>query len=149
MKPEDRIRFKLGIPQPPPLLNKGALEAWDRMCVELKYAGLLAGIARDRLARYCTAWADYEEIRLMQNKLGAKRFRITDDNWREQTHWLKVIKESEATMQAFELEYGLTPASAAKVQRPPRQPGKNELPASATPVEAFDAFLEEGRNESK
>lgn len=135
---DEQLAWKSDLPLPPDFLGKEALECWDRMAAELHAAGVLFAISRDKLARYCQAYADYAEIIRARNKLGPKRLKITMYNKDEMGYMQRMVDYCNSVMKDFEVEYGLTPASATKVRRPTGAGG-------LTPREDMDKFLEEGK----
>jgi P27 family predicted phage terminase small subunit len=123
---------------PPDYLNREAQHHWERMALILADVGLLQEVGRDKLGRYCQAAADWEEIMTARNAMGKAKLKITEDNWRQMIYWQNQLKAAEDTMREFEREYGLTPASAAKVRRPGHGGG-----GAKSPQDKFKDFLDE------
>lgn len=103
---------------PPDYLTPEALVHWRRMVVILDAIKLFQAPTRDKLARYCQACADYENIQEGRKKLGSSRNKWTPRLDRQISYWMRMMAMAEKTMESFEGEYGLTPASAAKVRHP-------------------------------
>lgn len=121
---------------PPPYFTKRAQHHWERMTLIMASAGLLQEVGRDKLGRYCQACADYEEIQEERRKLGVRKTRYDEDTAGKLTFWMRCLKDHSEEMRDFEREYGLTPASAARIRRPSAiQP--------MTPREEFLDYLEE------
>lgn len=135
---EEQLAWSADLPLPPDFLTAEGLACWDRMAAELHAAGILASISRDKLARYCQAWADYREIMLMRKDMGEGKFKLTLKTMDTLKHQVQLIALCNKIMESFETEYGLTPASATKVRRPPGGGGQ-------TPREKLDGFLESGK----
>lgn len=135
--PGQSVEFEEERPLPPDFLTKDALDCWDYMAARLERAHILVGISRDKLARYCQAWADYSEIMMARKKMGgAKRIAVTENNWRQQLHWTRMIDQCEGIMRDFEREYGLTPASSSRVRR------NTKGHSGATPLDELQDFLD-------
>ena len=137
LAPEERIVHAQDDRILPPdfiLENKDATKCWDRMAALLEKAELLVAVGRDKLARYCQAWADYSDVVRTRNRLTGSEKKITVFTKDKFRHWLAVQREAERTMDSFEQEYGLTPAAQMKIKKPNTE----------TPADKFTAFLEEG-----
>lgn len=129
-------------PVPPANLKGEGLQAWERMCVSLKAAGILFDISRDKLARYCQAWAQYSAVIDDENAIPRKyRYRPNMGNILEYKYRQAVKMDCERVMQDFEKQYGLTPASATQIRRP--------MGNGANPEDELDEFLEEHEEQDK
>lgn len=119
--PEEQIIFpveKAVACTPPQYLTDEAMAHWRRMVIILDAIKLFQAPTRDKLARYCQACADYEDIQLARKKMGPGRNKWTPRSDRQMSYWMRMMTMAEKTMESFEGEYGLTPASAAKVRHP-------------------------------
>ncbi len=134
---EEQLAWATDLPLPPDWLDEDALACWDRMASELHAAGILFAISRDKLARYCQAYADYSLIMAGRKRKGKARFKVPITTVHQAQFEQKILSHAEDVMKNFESEYGLTPASATKIRRPTGGGGQ-------TPREKFDKFLEEG-----
>lgn len=103
---------------PPDYLDEFARVHWNRMVEILDGVKLFQSPTRNTLARYCQAVADYEAIQEERSKLGGKKHKVTVFNKEQLAYWARMLREYEKTMENFESEYGLTPASAARVRNP-------------------------------
>ena len=121
---------------PPLYLTAGGQHHWERMTLILQPIGLLQEVGRDKLARYCQACADYEEIMEARKALGKNKIKVNQENHQMFSYWARMMEMHAGEMKDFEREYGLTPASAAKVRRP--NAGKGQ-----TPQEKFQDYLDE------
>lgn len=125
--------FRMDRPAAPEFLVGEALDCWVRMADLLDEAKLLGLISRDRLARYCQAWADWVDVVKERNSMTVeKRMRPDALNFRTHIHLNRVRADAEQVMASFEKEYGLTPAAASRVRL-----------RTETPVSEFDAFMAE------
>ena len=122
VNPENQIAFPAAegsTTEPPVYLDEFALSHWKRMVAILDRIQLFQDPTRDKLARYCQACADYEAVQEMRTKMGRyEEHNPTPENSRKLYFWMKALREYDSIMCDFEREYGLTPASAAKVRRP-------------------------------
>jgi phage terminase small subunit len=118
-------------PTPPEFLSPAALAHWHRMILVLERDGKLNPFTPIQLARYCVACADFEEISILEARMGKARFKPRKATWRILVHLRAEKKIAEATMRHFEAEYGLTPTSAPRVASQP----------SPSPQDGFDAYL--------
>jgi phage terminase small subunit len=75
-------------------------------------------VSRDKLARYCQAWSDWTEVTAARNRLGPRKWDITEANEKKFYLWIKIMEQSEKVMMDFEREYGITPAAATRVKFP-------------------------------
>lgn len=138
IKPEERIGFPSTLTLiPPSYLTTDAQHHWERMTLILQPIGLIQEVGRDKLARYCQACADYEEIMEARKKLGKARIEVTKATHSKFSFWARMLEMHAGEMKDFEREYGLTPASAAKVRRP------NPKGGLQTPQEKFQDYLDE------
>jgi len=147
LTPSEQIKFVAERPLPPDFLDSEALVCWDRMAAELEKAGILVSVSRDKLARYCQAWADYSDVIRQRNMRKGQRHiigykilrgggkkRVVIDDQPQLSFWQRVVEQSHKIMSDFESEYGLTPASATKVRR--------SYGSQTTPGQDLDKFLE-------
>jgi P27 family predicted phage terminase small subunit len=135
---EEQLAWATDLPLPPDWLTAEALVCWDRMAAELHHAGILFNISRDKLARYCQAYADYREVMLARKEMGPRKLVVTIKNEATLKQHASILKAANDIMSEFEGEYGLTPASATKIRRPTGAGGP-------TPREDMDKFLEDGK----
>lgn len=101
------------IPDPPTFLSADALEEWKRITVELDRLGLLSELDRTELAMYCQAYGrlvKYERIVAEKGEL----YKTNNGNIQlSPAMW--VINKAMEQCHKFLTEFGMTPASRAKV----------------------------------
>ena len=103
----------VGIPSPPDHLSKIALIEWGRISAQLFQLGLLTEIDMAALAAYCDSfgmWCDSSE------QLKNERLTIETTNGNViQNPLVGIVNQSREHMRKFLTEFGLSPASRAKV----------------------------------
>jgi P27 family predicted phage terminase small subunit len=118
---EEQIRYPViqavGI-VPPDYLTEESMVHWNRMVAILDGIKLFQAPTRDSLARYCQACADYEQLQMDRKRLGKRKHTVTEDNYNQLQFQARMLREYTKVMEQFEEDYGLTPASAAKVRHP-------------------------------
>jgi P27 family predicted phage terminase small subunit len=103
-------------------LTAEALEEWNRVAPALFTAGVLTIADRAALAAYCQAWADWIEARAEMNRPGGK-VTVTPKGYEMQSPWVGLANRALAKMKEFASEFGLTPASRARIHaEPPKSP---------------------------
>lgn len=108
---------EIALPQPPEHLSEGALLEWNRIAHELFTIGLLSRIDRAALAAYCEAWSDWvDACRLCVTKDGQDRkvIKTAMGNFIENPYYT-IKKRSAEIMHKFLTEFGMTPASRARI----------------------------------
>lgn len=111
------------IPDAPETLSPEARREWQRMAGQLCDLGLLTEIDRAALAMYCEFWADFTEASEMVEKQG-KVIKTKAGNVIENPYY-SIKKRSADLARAFLAEFGMTPASRARVSAVVRQERKN------------------------
>jgi len=101
------------IPEPPEHLSDIALKEWDRIAVVLFNYGLLSKIDMAALAGYCQAFSRWAEAETL---LKSSTYTITTDKGNViQNPLVGIANQAMIQMKAFLIEFGMTPASRAKV----------------------------------
>jgi len=116
---EDEPNPEICVPNPPEHLSDAAKKEWDRISEELCNLGLLSEIDMAMLAAYCQIygrWVDAEE------KLKGEEIVITTQaNNLVQNPLVGVANTALKMMRPFLVEFGMSPASRAKISAP-KQP---------------------------
>lgn len=101
------------LPKPPTHLNTAARREWKRVSGELYEMGLLTVVDRAALAAYCVVYARWEEA---EKKLAVDGYVVmTPNGYPVQSAWLQISNKALQQMAKFQSEFGMTPASRAKV----------------------------------
>lgn len=103
------------IPPPPEILNKDGGDLWIMFCEQAKAIGLLSSLAYPQILDYCLQYQIYLHS---ARKVAKSRTPGYDNksNYLQKNYRLMVQARNQ--MKVFESEWGLTPASAAKVPAP-------------------------------
>jgi P27 family predicted phage terminase small subunit len=137
-----------GIPEMPKELRPTARREWGRITLDLDALGVLSVVDGKALAMYCDAYADWEEAQRdcvrnglvietpVFNKNGDLAGYVKKENPSFNVK-CKAIK----TMKAFLIEFGLTPASRAKLKIEKPKPEDGLPPRDMTPVGSDDVDL--------
>ena len=121
---KDEPVLPLGIPSPPEHLSAIALIEWGRISNQLYQLGLLTEVDMAALAAYCDAfgmWCD------SSGQLKKEKLTIETTNGNIiQNPLVGIVNQSREHMRKFLTEFGLSPASRAKVSV--NKPDKKEDP---------------------
>jgi len=108
------VMLKPALPTAPASLTAVAKIEWTRLAKELFDAGLLTNADRNALANYCEAWADWVDAREKINLPGGKTT-TTEKGYEMQSVWVGIANKAAASMHRIAAEFGLTPASRARI----------------------------------
>ena len=110
-----------GKPEPPPHLDKYALEEWNRIAEGLYIMGVLASIDQSVLAAYCNSYSiwrhameELEKLRIKGGDLMALIHKTTTGAYIPQP-LLGVANKAAADMVRYASEFGMTPAARARL----------------------------------
>lgn len=118
----------IGAPEMPRGLRKAARREWGRIVKDLLVIGVLTVVDGKGLMAYCDAYADVEELQkeCVKKGLFIEEPIVSKDGmvvgYKTKTApWFTQKYVALKSMKSFLIEYGLTPASRAKlhVERPP------------------------------
>ena len=117
-------RPDINIPTAPDFLSKDALIEWGRISNQLSKLGLLTDMDMAALAIYCQAWGrivKYEKIVAEKGKL----YKTTNGNIQlSPAMW--VVNKAYEQVYKFMSEFGMSPASRAKVSAKPKKQGDGD-----------------------
>jgi P27 family predicted phage terminase small subunit len=123
-------------PSCPPHLSGLAKKEWKRLVPELLALGLLTKIDRAALAAYCQCWARWVEA---EEKLKVEGLTIkTPSGFEQPSAWLTIANKALALLRAYAAEFGLSPATRARVSAA-------EPPKRDNPFNALDRYLEQAQ----
>ncbi len=114
-----------GVPPCPVQLSEEAKREWKRISKELDRLGLLTVLDRAALSAYCQAWGRWIEAeeRLRQHGVIVK----SPNGFPVQSPYLAVANKAMAQMGKLLVEFGLSPASRARIQSPTENPDDDEF----------------------
>lgn len=139
---DGQLQVPAGIPELPMFLRYGgsgpklamlAREEWDRIAPHLEKLSLLSPIDRAALTNYCFYWAldCYATEKLIE--LGdAALVEETPSGFKQMGVWVQIKNRASTMLKQFLAEFGLSPASRARVQVGDAQPA---LPGMEKPQE--------------
>lgn len=117
-----------GLPEKPRGMPIAASREWDRMCLDLSVIGLVSKVDGKALYAYCMAFADAELMDRTMRKEGyfiethfldREGEIVLGDRKKHPAYDMKY--KALAAMKTFLIEFGLTPASRAKLHvEPPK-----------------------------
>jgi len=119
-----------GTPSCPKHLSKAAKAEWKRMADELAAQGLLTLADRAVFSAYCTAWSRMVDAELNIQKFGTVV--KAPSGYPVQNPYVSIFNTASAEMRKCASEFGMTPASRAKID-------VTDVPTSGDP---FTAFME-------
>ena len=102
-------------PKCPRHLNAAAKAEWKRTAKKLHKLGLLTEIDRPQLALYCQAWGRWIEAEDALKEHGTI-VKAPNTGWPIQSPYLAVANKAMEQMQRALSEFGMSPASRARVQ---------------------------------
>lgn len=112
-------RPEVCIPDPPPHLRGVALAEWNRITPLLAAMGVIANQYMAPLAVYCQAWADYvrayEKIQVLESIGQDGYIDKTPSGYKQMSVHYQIAGRAAEQMKSFGTEFGITPASIAKV----------------------------------
>jgi P27 family predicted phage terminase small subunit len=110
-------QFSRQAPPCPKHLAGEARKEWRRIVRELvQTPGLLQVVDRAALAAYCQAWARWVEAEQKMQAPDFTMIEVTDKGYAHVNPWFQVSTQAQKQMKAFLTEFGLTPASRARIQ---------------------------------
>jgi len=97
----------------PSWLNRYAKEEWARLAPALRAQGVLTMLDVNAFAAYCEAYARWRDAEEHIEKYGATF--ETPSGYIQQTPYVAIANKAIKDMQSFCNEFGLTPASRARI----------------------------------
>jgi len=101
------------VPYCPSHLSKEAKKEWHRIVPELAAVGLITRIDRAALAMYCEAWGRWLEAEEALRKYGVMV--KSPSGFPMQSPYLAVANKSMEQMRGLLTEFGMSPASRARI----------------------------------
>jgi len=116
---KDEPQFNPEIPDCPEHLNEEAKKEWQRITPQLYQVGLLAKINRTALAAYCQAYSRWVEAEGLIKKHGV--LVKSPSGFPMQHPALAIANKAWEQMMKALVEFGMTPASQARVKIQPKE----------------------------
>ena len=115
--PENEPKPTPVAPKRPAWLTGEGKKVWDRLAPELERLGLLTSIDGEAFAAACQAWKDYVECQRVLKKHGRTYTYKNQGGFENETERpeVKVANKALEQFRTFCREFGLTPASRAKI----------------------------------
>ena len=110
----DDPAFPGGLPECPAGLSGEAKAEWNRIIEQIRHVpGLLRMVDRSALAAYCQSWSRWIEAEIAMEEHGV----VILDRYGQlkRSPWSTVSEHERRQMLSFASEFGLTPASRARV----------------------------------
>lgn len=109
---------------PPEELSPAASAHWQEIAGQLRAAGVLTRIDRDALIGYCEAWAMWRNAQTQIVKQGAL-VKNAKTGLPEQSPFIFVAEKAFKQWLSLSREFGLSPASRARIQAAPKTQDDN------------------------
>ena len=125
--PKDEPRLPVVAPDPPDTLSEDARKHWDRIVGQLAESGIMTALDSDALAAYCEAYTRWLLANRNLIKTGCV-IKGADDQPRHNPY-LRVANDAFQQMRCLLQEFGLSPASRARIHAAPPAPAENPFAA--------------------
>lgn len=117
---------KLGAPSCPSHLDQAARNEWRRVVPELVKLGVISRIDAATLAAYCQNYSRWVAAELELEKHGGLTY-VGEKGMIRKHPAVGIAHDAMAAMKAFAAEYGLTPASRARVHGSKEDEAEDDL----------------------
>jgi P27 family predicted phage terminase small subunit len=110
-----------GDPKPPARLSARARHHWKRLLPLLRTMGVLKVTVGDALAGYCTALVQWELAQAAIQKFGIHPAQVDEETGAallKMNPAVRVQSDALRHIRAFQVEFGLTPASISRITLP-------------------------------
>jgi P27 family predicted phage terminase small subunit len=130
---EDRhggeLKVKPSLPDPPDWLDPVALQEWHRIAPQLFKLGVLTELDTALLSMYCVVFSRWvrAEGELLKNKESVPEIDETPNGYRQQSPWLLIANNAIKQMQSLCAEFGLSPATRARIKLIESRPEQKSL----------------------
>ena len=109
-------------------LSEEAKAEWRYIVPKLKKLGLLTYIDKAALVAYCTAYSDLQRSEREIAKGGFVQ--LTKDGYEQNRPIVAIRNQARATIKQFLVEFGLSPASRAKLNVAPKKEKESKTTAT-------------------
>lgn len=119
------LEYENGLPLPPEHLNDYAKNEWEKVTVGLQAMGILSTVDEAALAAYCVSFSrwKYAEERLLTEEILVK----SSTGATYQNPLIGISNRAAKDMVKFASEFGMTPASRAKLGVKPQKGEKSKF----------------------
>ena len=129
----DEISIESILPDPPSRLPDDGKAEWRRLAPELHKLGILSKLDVTTLEMYCTVFARWVKAEKKMQVLSETRegkngeVSVTPNGYQQQGVWLQIANNCIKQMQSLSAEFGMTPATRARMRLIQKQPKQMEL----------------------
>ncbi len=130
---EDRhgggLNVKPTLPDPPDWLDKVALAEWNRIAPELYKLGVLTSLDTVLLQMYVVVYSRWikAEAELLKDRESKPEVMRTPNGYQQQSAWLTISSNCIKQMQSLCAEFGLSPATRARIKLIESRPQQLDL----------------------
>jgi P27 family predicted phage terminase small subunit len=115
--PANEVKPTMLMPDCPDWLPEGAKLEWEKIAPILHRLGLLTEVDQMALAAYCTALSTWRQAQKVLDTKGL--IFTTPSGYKQQRPEVAIVSRSLALVRAFSAEFGLSPASRARLEVAP------------------------------
>jgi len=115
------------LPDPPPELSGVGLEEWHRMAPELHKLGVLTALDVTLLHMYCTVFARWINAEKKIKEIQDGEISTTPNGYQQQSAWLTIANQCVKQTQSLCAEFGLSPATRARLRFIEERPKQMDL----------------------
>lgn len=115
------------LPDPPDRLPEIGKIEWQRLAAELHKIGIMSALDVVALEMYCTVFSRWVEAEERLQGDPRRGIISTPNGYAVQGPWLQVSNNCIKQMQSLSAEFGLTPATRAKIRFIEKQPKQLDL----------------------
>lgn len=112
--PKNEPKAPVCAPAPPGELSAQARKHWDRIVCQLAESGIMTALDSDALAAYCEAYSRW--LQANERLLSEGCVMPDEKGFPRHSPWLRIANDSFQQMRSLLQEFGLSPASRAKIQ---------------------------------
>ena len=121
------IELEAILPDPPDRLTGEARAEWLRISPDLHNAGVLTALDLVPLEMYCNAWAQYRKAIDDISVDGVGAVSRTPNGYKQQSAEFQVVNVCEKRVLSFLSEFGMTPATRARIKLINQKPKQLDL----------------------
>lgn len=115
------------LPDPPDRLSDEAKAEWERLAPELHKLGILTALDLAILEAYCNVFARYLKAERRLAEIVDGELSVTPNGYEQQSAWFQVANICIKQMQSLCSEFGLTPATRARLKMISSKPKQLDL----------------------
>lgn len=115
------------LPEPPDRLPEVGKIEWRRLAVELHKLGILTPLDIVTLEMYCTVFARWIKAEERLRESHDSEISETPNGYQQQSAWLQISNNCLKQIQSLAAEFGLTPATRARIKLIQSKPKQLDL----------------------